>query len=62
MNDKTPTEVKSKQTKQSSTRKKLVKVKKLKNTNDMTGTVGGVASFGGGVDDYKGSHKASVAK
>ena len=37
---------KSTETKQSSTRKKLVKVKKLKNTADMTGTVGGQAGGG----------------
>ncbi len=49
MNDKKPTEEKSKETKQQSTRKKLVKVKKLKNTDDMTETVGGQAGGAGRV-------------
>ncbi len=49
MNEKKPADEKSKDTKQSSTRKKLVKVKKLKNTNDMTEVVGGRSSSGGSV-------------
>ncbi|CAN5689833.1 hypothetical protein BH10CYA1_BH10CYA1_04050 [soil metagenome] len=40
---------KSKETKQSSTRKQLVKVKKLKNTNQMNDVVGGRSSGGGSI-------------
>ena len=48
MTDKKPEGQKSKETKQQSTRKKVVKVKKLKNTNEMTNAVGGQAGAGGG--------------
>ena len=57
MNDKKPTEEKSKETKQQSTRKKIIKVKKLKNTNDMTGAVGGQG--GGGVNLEKAMTRAA---
>ncbi len=48
MSEKKPADEKSKETKQSSTRKKLMKVKKLKNTNQLTDVVGGKAGAGGG--------------